>query len=114
MAHYARLNEQNIVDHVIVVANSDEPTEADGVAFCQNLFGGGTWKKTSYNGNIRKNFAGPGFSYDVIRDAFIAPKPYPSWLLNESTCRWEAPVQQPTEFGFWHWDEITTSWVNLA
>ena len=114
MAHDARLNEQNIVDQVIVIMNSDEPTEEAGVLFCQNLFGGGTWRKTSYNGNIRKNFAGPGFSYDVIRDAFIPPKPYASWLLDEATCRWVAPVQQPSEQGLWHWDEITQTWVDLA
>jgi hypothetical protein len=112
MAHYARLNEQNIVVQVIVVADSDEPTEALGVEFCQNLFGGGTWRKTSYNGNIRKNFAGPGFSYDVIRDAFIAPKPYASWTLDETTCKWEPPIPIPTAFGLWHWDEITLTWVN--
>ena len=113
MAHYARLNSDNVVEQVVVIANSDEPTEAAGIAFCQNLFGGGIWLKTSYNNNIRKNYAGPGYSYDVIRDAFIAPKPYPSWLLDEATCRWRAPVDQPTEPGLWHWDEITQTWVNL-
>lgn len=114
MANYARLNADNIVEQVIVIMNSDEPTEEAGVAFCQNLFGGGIYKKTSYNNNIRKNFAGIGYSYDVIRDAFIAPKPYPSWLLDETTCRWAPPTPMPTTEGIWMWDEITTSWVNIS
>jgi hypothetical protein len=114
MAHYARLNSDNIVEHVIVVLNSDEPTEEAGVAFCENLFGGGIWKKTSYNNNIRKNFAGIGYSYDIIRDAFIAPRPFPSWTLNESTCRWDPPSPCPTTPGIWTWDEITTTWINRS
>lgn len=112
MAHYARLDSENIVEQVVVIDNNDEPTEAAGIAFCQNLFGGGIWKKTSYNNNIRKNFAGQGFTYDVVRDAFIAPKPYPSWLLDETTCRWSAPIPMPTTPGIWIWDEITVSWIN--
>jgi len=111
MAHYARLNDNNIVEQVIVIDNVDEPTEAQGIAYCQNLFGGGIWKKTSYNATIRKNYAGIGFTYDVIRDAFIAPKPYPSWILNETTCKWNPPTAMPSTMGPWYWDEPTTTWI---
>jgi hypothetical protein len=114
MAHYARLNEHNIVEQVIVVANEDEPTEAAGVAFCQALFGGGVWKKTSYNGTIRKNFAGLGYYYDDLRDAFIAPRPYPSWQFNEELCCWQAPTPRPNDTDLWRWDEMSTSWVKMS
>ena len=114
MAHYARLNENNIVEQVVVIANEVEPTEAAGIEYCKNLFKGGTWKKTSYNGTIRKNFASPGSTYDVIRDAFIPRKIYPSWVFVEATCTWTAPVAAPTEGGPWIWDEITTSWINQS
>ena len=67
--------------------------------------------QTSYNGNIRKNFAGIGYTYDLARDAFIAPKPYASWVLNETTCRWEAPTPYPDDGNSYSWDESTTSWV---
>ncbi len=96
MAHFAQL-ENNIVKQVIVVSNQDildengQESEEKGIAFCSNLLGG-TWKQTSYNGKIRKNYAGIGYTYDEGRDAFIAPKPYNSWLLNESTCQWESPI----------------------
>jgi hypothetical protein len=115
MAHFAKLDENNVVTQVIVVHNNellDEngvEQEAKGVAFCQSLFGG-NWKQTSYNGNVRKNYAGVGYIYDANRDAFIAPKPYSSWILNESTCRWEAPVPYPTDEKSYVWDEPTTSW----
>ena len=68
-------------------------------------------KRTSYNGSIRKNYAGIGYTYDTGRDAFIAPQPYPSWTLDEATCRWQAPVPIPSEGGPWTWDEETLSWV---
>lgn len=116
MAHFAQLDENNVVLQVIVVSNSDcldesgNESEAVGVAFCQSLLGG-NWKQTSYNGTIRKNYAGIGFTYDAGRDAFIAPKPYASWVLNEDTCRWDAPIPMPTEGGPYQWDEATTSWV---
>lgn len=115
MAHFARLDENNVVTQVIVVANADtsdengNEVESIGVAFCQRLFGG-TWLQTSYNGNIRKNYAGIGYTYDAQRDAFIPPKPFPSWVLVEETCQWAAPIAMPTE-GMYSWDEATTSWV---
>ena len=118
MAHFAELGMDNIVQRVIVVHNNElldennDEQESLGVAFCNGLFGG-TWVQTSYNGNIRKNFAGVGFTYDSTRDAFIAPKPYPSWVLDEETCRWETPTPMPTdppEGQTYRWDEDTTSW----
>jgi hypothetical protein len=122
MAHFTQLDANNVVTQVIVVANSDT-ADANGVekeyigaAFCEKLFGG-TWKQTSYNGSIRKNYAGVGYSYDSERDAFIPPKPYNSWVLNEDTCLWEAPVAMPADAGTgeppkrYTWDEATTSWV---
>ena len=118
MAHFAEL-ENNIVTRVIVVHNNellDENNveqESKGIAFCQSHFGTPNWKQTSYNGNIRKNYAGIGYTYDEQRDAFIPPKPYPSWLLNEDTCQWGSPVPHPTPIGDegYYWDENTTSWV---
>ncbi len=118
MAHFARI-ENNLVTQVIVVNNKDTSTpdgtevESIGVAFCQRLFGG-NWVKTSYNGNIRKNYAGIGYTYDSGRDAFIAPKPFNSWVLNENTCQWEAPTPMPTDGARYSWDEATTSWVEMA
>lgn len=93
MAHFAELDENNVVKQVIVVNNNElldngVESEAKGIAFCQSLFGG-IWVQTSYNGNIRKNYAGIGFTYDSIRDAFIPPKPEGDWVLNEETCLWE-------------------------
>jgi hypothetical protein len=123
MAHFAELDENNIVKQVIVVANEEllldgVETEARGVIFCKSLFGEDTkWKQTSYNGNIRKNYAGIGYDYDASRDAFIAPQPYPSWILNEDTCRWDAPVPypivDPENPKLYSWDEATTSWVEV-
>ena len=114
MAHFAELI-NGIVARVIVVSNANTAQGgvedgAIGAAFCHNLLGG-TWVQTSYNGNMRFNYAGTGYSYDAGRDAFIAPKPYSSWVLNESTCRWKAPVPMPAEGGPWQWDEATLSWV---
>jgi len=117
MAHFAQL-ENNIVKQVIVVSNQDildengQESEEKGIAFCSNLLGG-TWKQTSYNGKIRKNYAGIGYTYDEVRDAFIPPKPYNSWLLNESTCQWESPIPYPNDNKFYVWDEETTSWVEI-
>ena len=90
-------------------------SEDVGIAFCQSLFGG-TWKQTSYNGTIRKNYAGIGYTFDSVRDAFISPKPFNSWVLVESTCQWEAPIPMPTDAGTgeppkrYSWDEATVSW----
>ena len=116
MAHFAEIDENGVVLRVIVVGNKDT-ADANGVekehigaAFCERLFGG-TWKQTSYNGNIRKNYAGIGYTYDAGRDAFIPPKPFASWVLNETTCQWEAPVPYPKDGKRYTWDEPTLSWV---
>lgn len=91
MAHFAKMN-GNIVSEVIVVNNADAPDEATGVAFCKSLFGQDTeWKQTSYNDSFRKNYAGIGYTYDAMRDAFIAPQPGPNWTLDETTCQWIDP-----------------------
>ncbi len=119
MAHFAELDENNVVTRVIVVANKDtadangNEVESIGVAFCQRLFGG-NWKQTSYHGNIRKNYAGIGYTYDASIDAFVPPKPYPSWVLNPDTAQWEAPVPMPTDGKMYSWDEATQSWVEVA
>lgn len=119
MAHFAEIDENGIVLRVIVVADSDvaadDGTEVEsiGVEFCRNLLGG-TWKQTSYNGNIRKNFAGVGHRFDESRDAFIAQQPFPSWVLDEETCSWQSPVPYP-EFAkdgeSYSWDEENLGWV---
>jgi len=116
LAHFAQLNEENIVTRVIVVANQDTAdkdgveNEAIGIEFCTNLLGG-TWKQTSYNGNIRKNYAGVGFKYDATLDVFISPQPYASWILDETTAKWKAPVDYPTDGKSYDWNESTQSWV---
>ena len=118
MAHFAKLDSDNKVIHVSVVDNwntvdgSGNETESIGVAYLKSIHGADTnWKQTSYNGNIRKNYAGIGMTYDAGRDAFISPKPFPSWVLNETTCRWESPTPMPTEEGkFYTWNEETVSW----
>ena len=109
MSHWAEIDENNIVTRVLV-GNNSEPDE--GEAFMNSL--GGTWVKTSYNGNIRKNFAGIGMHYDAQRDAFIAPKPFDSWVLNEETCQWEAPIPYPTDGVMYAWDEATTDWKAIV
>lgn len=118
MAHYAQIDENNIVTQVIVVDNKDT-ADANGVekeyigaAFCERLFGG-TWKQTSYNGNIRKNYAGIGYTYNADIDAFVPPKPFASWVLNEDTCQWKAPVDMPNDGQMYSWDEATQTWVGV-
>jgi hypothetical protein len=102
-----------------VVSNDDckdqqgNESEVIGAKFCQDLLGG-NWKQTSYNGNMRKNYAGIGYTYDSTRNAFIAPKPFASWVLDEATCRWNAPVAYPTDDKIYSWDEATTSWVEVT
>ena len=119
MAHFAQLDENNIVMNVIVVANNellDEngvEQESKGIAFCQSLLGG-NWVQTSYNGNIRKNYAGIGYTYDATRDAFIPPQPFPSWTLVEETAQWKPPVDYPTDGKMYTWNEETTSWVEVV
>ena len=120
MANFAQLNEKYIVTQVIVVNNETidnlpfPESEPMGVAFCQSLLGPTTnWKQTSYNASFRKNYAGIGYTYDPALDAFIPPKPYPSWLLNTVTCQWEAPVPYPNDGKTYVWDEATLSWVEV-
>ena len=118
MAYFAQLNDENIVTQVIAVANEElldngTESEAKGIAFCQSLLGG-NWKQTSYNRRIRKNFAGIGCAYDSQRDAFIPPKPFASWTLNEDTCLWNAPTPMPTDNKYYQWDENTLAWVEFS
>ncbi len=120
MAHYAKLNNQNKVLKVTVVANGvitdgdGAEQEQLGIDFLTKLNGGiGWYKQTSYNGTIRKNYAGINYEYDEQRDAFIAPQPYASWTLNETTCRWEAPVAYPDDGKNYEWDEATTNWKEI-
>lgn len=117
MAHFAELDESNIVKQVIVVHNNElldengNESEQKGIDFCVQLLGG-TWVQTSYNATIRKNYACIGDLYDPIRDAFIPLKPYASWVLDENTCRWEAPVTKPIG-KLYIWDEQTLAWVEI-
>jgi hypothetical protein len=119
MAHFAQLNDENLVTQVIVVANQDTAdqdgveNEAIGIEFCTNLLGG-RWVQTSYNANIRKNYAGIGYKYDATLDAFIPPQPFESWTLNEETAQWEAPAPYPDDGKRYSWDEATTSWVEIV
>jgi hypothetical protein len=119
MAHFAKLDENNNVLAVHVVNNDvitidGVESEQAGIDFLTDLHGHILWKQTSYNGTFRKNYAGIGYTYDTGRDAFISPKPYSSWTLNETTCQWEAPVAYPTDGESYSWDEETTSWVPLS
>jgi hypothetical protein len=117
MAHFAKLGTGNIVEQVISINNS-VITDANGVEqeqlgndFINKLYNTrDVWKQTSYNNNIRKNYAGIGYHYDQARDAFIAPKPFNSWILNEDTCLWEAPVAKPTDGQLYKWNEENQTW----
>jgi hypothetical protein len=115
MAHYAFLDENNIVVEVIVGRNEDEIVDgiSDWEAHYAEFRPGLTCKRTSYNSNIRKNYASIGCVYDELLDAFILPKPFESWVLNEITCKWEAPTSMPTDDKKYRWDEETTSWVEV-
>jgi hypothetical protein len=110
MAHYAFLDENNIVTEVITGIEETELIEGLDTETWYGNFRGQTCKRTSYNGNIRKNYAGIGFTYDSQRDAFIAPKPYPSWQLVEETCQWEAPTPYPTDGFTYLWNEAELNW----
>ena len=122
MAHFAQIDENNVVVQVLVVPDAQEDRGQEFLADDLNL--GGTWKKTSYNtaGGVhanggtpyRKNYAGIGYTYDAARDAFIPPKPFASWTLNEATCLWDAPVAYPTDGKIYQWDEATTSWKEIT
>lgn len=118
MAHFAKLDENNVVTQVIVVDDS-HTSDANGVekehigaAYCERLLGG-TWKKTSYNGNIRKNYASIGFTYREDIDAFIPPKPFESWVLNEELGSWDAPVTKPDDGKLYYWVEESQQWVEM-
>ena len=111
MAHFAKLGTGNIVERVEVVHNDIATTEQAGVDFLNNLYKTrDVWKQTSYNNNIRKNFAGIGFKYDQYKDAFIPPKPFNSWTLNEDTCLWNAPVVKPNDGQDYKWNETIKNW----
>ena len=119
MAYFAKLDENNVVLEVHVVHNNELlvdgiESEAKGIEFLVNWSGGyQLWKQTSYNARIRKNTAGVGFTYDPVRDAFIPPQPYASWVLDEETCRWDSPTPHPDDGNRYTWDEPTTSWVAI-
>lgn len=114
MANFAKLDENNIVIAVNCVSNDAldiNNEESSGIAFLTEWSGGySNWKQTSWNANIRKRYAGIGYTYNEELDAFITPKPYESWTLNEETCDWEAPVAYPTGDGIYTWNESTLSW----
>ena len=125
MAHFAKLGLENKVLAIHRVHNNIATTEQAGIDFLNNLHKtNDVWKQTSYNtqGGVhkldgtpfRKNYAGKGYTYDETRDAFIAPQPYNSWILNEDTCQWEAPSAYPDDGKRYKWNEETTSWVELA
>ena len=120
MAHFAKLDNSNkvirvdVLSNVVITDENDVEQEQLGIDFLTNFYGGVGWyKQTSYNENFRKNFAGIDYTYDGIRDAFIAPQTYPSWTLNEDTCRWEAPIAYPDDGKDYIWDEATTNWVEI-
>jgi hypothetical protein len=121
MAHFAKLNENNIVTQVIVVNNevildeNNQEQESIGIEFCKSLFGTDTnWKQTSYNGSFRGNYAGIGYTYDNALDAFYAPQPYNSWELDTGSFLWEAPIEYPIDGNFYIWDENTISWITAS
>ena len=119
MAHFAQLDDNNIVTQVIVVANEELLTngveeEIKGILFCKSLFGEDTkWKQTSYNGNFRKNYAGIGYTYDASNDYFYAPQPYPSWTL-DADANWQPPVAYPTDGKMYIWNEANLSWDEVV
>ena len=111
MAYFAKLGIGNIVEKVISVSNDIATTEQAGSDFINKLYNTrDVWKQTSYNNNIRKNFAGIGYQYDQQRDAFIPPKPFNSWILNENTCQWEAPNPMIIDNNSYVWNETNLTW----
>jgi hypothetical protein len=121
MAYFAKLGTGNIVEQVISINNA-VITDANGIEqeqlgvdFINKLYNTrDVWKQTSYNNNIRKNYAGIGYTYDQTRDAFIAPKPFNSWILNETTCLWEAPIPKPDNENQYSWNEEILNWKLLT
>ena len=112
MAHFAEIDGDNVVTRVLVVPDAQENRGHEYLATDLGL--GGTWVQTSYNATIRKNYAGIGYTFDSGRDAFIPPKPFASWVLNEATCNWDAPVARPEDDKMYTWDEATTSWKEVT
>lgn len=118
MAHFAKLDDNNVVTQVVVVDNRDTADafgvekEHIGAAFLERVLGG-VWKQTSYNNKIRKNYAGIGFTFDAQRDAFIPPKPFDSWVLVEESCQWNPPVPYPDDGKPYTWDESNLQWVEV-
>ena len=120
MAHFAQLDNNNIVTTIIVVHNNElldqdgNEVEQKGIDFCKSLFGQDTnWIQTSYNGNFRKNYASGGGTYNKELDAFISQKPYTSWILNTDTCKWEAPIPKPDQNTMYIWNEEILNWVEF-
>jgi len=120
MAHFAKLDENNVVIHVSVVDNwncvdgQGNEVEQIGIDFLTGIHGGHTnWKQTSYNGNIRKNYAGIGHTYRADIDAFVPPKPFNSWVLNNTTAQWDPPIPMPDDGKFYIWNEDTTNWEEI-
>ena len=111
MAHFAEIDENDIVIRVLVTDN-DDPAGDEGYSWLVNNLGG-TWIKTSYNGKIRRRYAGIGFTYDSEQDVFISPKPYESWTLDEDT-EWQAPTSYPQDEKNYYWNEPTLSWVEIT
>lgn len=109
MAHWAEIDENNIVLRVLVGDNNDPAGDEGYQWLIDNL--GGTWIKTSYNGNIRKQYAGIGYKYDSVADVFVVPQPFPSWVL-DSNYDWQPPKPRPSE-GLWAWDEEAQEWVDV-
>jgi hypothetical protein len=111
MAHFAEIDSDNIVVRVLVVPDEAEDRGQDYLA--NDLGLGGTWVQTSYNARIRKNYAGEGFTFDEELDAFIPPKPFDSWILDEEKCQWKAPVDYPTDGVMYQWNEDDQDWVAI-
>lgn len=118
MAHFAKIDSNNIVTEIVAVNNNvlltadGTESELKGKQFLNGLLGQAEWVQTSFNASFRKNFAGLGHTYDSTRDAFVSPKPFNSWILNEDTCQWEAPVQHPIDGTVCEWDEENQEWIN--
>ena len=117
MAHFAEINEENIVTQIVVVHNNEllngaEESEEKGINFCESIFGHRNWVQTSYNSNIRYNFAGVGFTCEPDNNAFYPPQPFPSWSLNNDY-KWEAPVSYPEDENIYSWNEENQEWVEI-
>ena len=113
MAHFAQLDDNNVVLQVLVIGNADAETEEQGVAFCKTLLGENTnWKQCSYNNRIRKQYPGMGYTYNPEQDIFVAPQPFPSWSLN-AAFDWVAPVPMPDDGLLYYWDEAQQAWMPL-